>query len=165
MILKNVKTTYVAPDPWTSPDGKVTIWLIKFEHDGKVDTINTMSKVLAQEGWTGDMEIYTNTKGKDYARQAPKEEPTSNSGGGGGHNDMSEGMAWGNALTNATNLVIAFGPKDSNVGQATEWTLKAAEMLVEGRPDNKPEEKPEQSIVDSFGSFEENVIQVEDIPF
>jgi hypothetical protein len=73
-ILKNAKTVYVDENPWHSPDGKVTIWTIKLEHEGTRDTFSTMSSALAKEGFNGDVEIYTNDKGKTYARQAPKEE-------------------------------------------------------------------------------------------
>lgn len=73
-ILKNAKTVYVDDNPWNSPDGKVTIWTIKLEVDGERNTQSTMSKVIATEGFQGDVEIYTNAKGKDYVRQAPKED-------------------------------------------------------------------------------------------
>lgn len=78
-ILKNAKTTWVSDEPWSSPDGKVKIWTIKLEVDGQADTHSTMSKALATMGWTGDVEVYTNAKGKDYVRQAPKEEQASGS--------------------------------------------------------------------------------------
>lgn len=73
-ILKNAKTVWVDDNPWQSPDGKVTIWKVKLEVDGERELHSTMSKVLATEGWQGDVEVYTNQKGKDYVRQAPKEE-------------------------------------------------------------------------------------------
>lgn len=74
-ILKNMKTSWVDDDPWTSPDGKVTIWNIKLKDDkGEPQLYSTMSKAIAVEGWAGDVELYTNTKGKEYVRQAPKED-------------------------------------------------------------------------------------------
>lgn len=77
-ILRNAKTVYVDDKPWSSPDGKVTIWTIKLEVDGERNTQSTMSKAIATEGFQGDVEIYTNQKGKDYVRQAPKEDFGSN---------------------------------------------------------------------------------------
>lgn len=74
MILKDAKTVWVGDNPWTSPDKKVTIWTIKLEVDGNRDTYSTMSKALASPDFSGDVEVYTNDKGKTYARQAPKEE-------------------------------------------------------------------------------------------
>jgi len=136
-IFDNVKIVHVADNPWSSPDGKVTIWTIKYEYNGERDTVNTMSKVLATEGWTGDIEIYTNDKGKEYARQAPKEQLASSHGG----DTYGEGMAWGNALTNATNLVIQFGPKDMKLSVAGGLVLKTAHLLVEGREQQAPAEK------------------------
>lgn len=80
-ILRNAKTVWVNDDAWESPDGKVTIWQIKLEVDGERDTHNTMSKALATVGFEGDVEVYTNAKGKDYVRQAPKEDGQPHSSG------------------------------------------------------------------------------------
>lgn len=75
VIIKGVKTTYVDDEPWSSPDGKVTIWKVKLETpDGERQLYSTMSKQIASEGFSGDVELYTNTKGKEYVRKAPKEE-------------------------------------------------------------------------------------------
>lgn len=74
-ILKNARTVWVDNHHWTSPDGKVNIWMIKLEVDGQRGEYRTMSKIIAEEGWQGDVELYTNDKGKEYVRQAPKEQP------------------------------------------------------------------------------------------
>lgn len=74
-IIKNVKTVVSDDNPWSSPDGKVKIWNIKLEtSEGDRLLYPTMSKAIAEYGWTGDIEVYTNAKGKDYVRQAPKED-------------------------------------------------------------------------------------------
>lgn len=147
VILKNHKTAYVTDKPWTSPDGKVTIWLIKLEDEkGERADYNTMSKTIATMGWTGDVELYTNDKGKEYVRQAPKEE----SHGG----DFGEGQAWGNAKTNATQLVINTMPSGTTLAQAVEATIAAARTLYAAQPEHPPKtlETPE------------NDIKVEDLP-
>lgn len=75
LILRGMKTVDLVGDPWTSPDGKVTIWNVKLEDpSGEQGMYSTMSKAIAQVGFSGDLELYTNAKGKDYIRQAPKEE-------------------------------------------------------------------------------------------
>lgn len=74
MIYKNVKTVYVAEDPFKIPGSDLTIFTIKLEIDGVRDLYKTMSDKVAVEGWEGDVEVYTNAKGKTYVRQAPKEE-------------------------------------------------------------------------------------------
>lgn len=75
VILKGMKTVSVVGEPWSSPDGKVTIWNVKLEDpSGEQAMYSTMSKAIGQVGFSGDLELYTNAKGKDYIRQAPKEE-------------------------------------------------------------------------------------------
>lgn len=75
VILHKMKTVWVDEDVWESPDGKVKIWNIKLEDgEGERDLYATMSKAIAEIGWSGDIELYTNQKGKEYVRQAPKEE-------------------------------------------------------------------------------------------
>lgn len=74
MIYKNVKTVYVAEDPFKIPGSDLTIYTIKLEIDGVRDLYKTMSDKIAVEDWEGDVEVYTNAKGKTYVRQAPKEE-------------------------------------------------------------------------------------------
>jgi hypothetical protein len=74
MIYKNVKTVYVAEDPFKIPGSDLTIYTIKLEIDGVRDLYKTMSEKIAVEDWEGDVEVYTNKNGKEYVRQAPKEE-------------------------------------------------------------------------------------------
>ena len=73
MILRNAKTVWVDDDSFSIPGTNLTIFTIKIEADGKSDTHKTMSDKIATEGWTGDVEVYTNDKGKEYVRQAPKD--------------------------------------------------------------------------------------------
>lgn len=105
-ILTNAKTVWVDDNPWESPDGKVKIWKIKLERNGERDTHSTMSKTIATEGWSGDIEVYTNAKGKDYVRQAPKEEQGSH-GGKREWKDTSDGQRQGMCFNNAATYVAA----------------------------------------------------------
>ena len=77
-----MKTTWVTDNAWTSPDGKVTIWKIKLEDSaGQRGDYNTMSQAIATMGWAGDIEMYTNDKGKEYVRQEHKEDAAVAGGG------------------------------------------------------------------------------------
>lgn len=129
VIIKDVLTTSIDSD-WTSPDGKVTIWTIKLETpDGDRHLYKTMSKKIAQEGWRGDVELYTNDKGKDYIRQAPKEESPKGSG-------YDDGQAWGNAKTNATQLVINTMESGTTLNDAVRATIAAARVLYSAKPED-----------------------------
>lgn len=79
MILRNAKTVWVGEKPWSSPDGKVTIWSVKLDVDGSREIYSTMSAKIAHEDFSGDVELYTNDKGKEYVRQAPKVEESGKS--------------------------------------------------------------------------------------
>lgn len=74
MIYKNAKTVWVAEDNFQIPGSDLTIYTIKLEIDGSRDMYKTMSSKIAAEGWGGDIELYTNAKGKEYVRQAPKDD-------------------------------------------------------------------------------------------
>lgn len=74
MIFKNVKTVWVDDKPFNIPNTDISIWKIKLEIDGEQQLYSTMSKALANMGFQGDVELYTNDKGKEYVRQAPKQE-------------------------------------------------------------------------------------------
>ena len=58
-----------AKQSWQSPDGKVTIWEVKTTDD---KTLQTMSNAIATVGFSGEVELYTNDKGKQYLRQPQK---------------------------------------------------------------------------------------------
>lgn len=73
-IIENAKTVWVDEEYYNIPGTEINIWKIKLEVDGERELHSTMSKALATMGWSGDVEVYTNAKGKDYVRQAPKEE-------------------------------------------------------------------------------------------
>ena len=72
-IIKNAKVTWVGDDPFKIPGSNLTINAIRLEHDNESEVYKTMSDKLAVVGWSGDVEVYTNDKGKTYVRQAPKE--------------------------------------------------------------------------------------------
>lgn len=75
MIINNVKTVWVGDDAFNIPGTQLTIYSIKLDINGEKILHKTMSDKIAVVGWEGDIEVYTNDKGKEYVRQAPKENP------------------------------------------------------------------------------------------
>lgn len=123
-------TTTAVKESWKSPDGKVTIWEVK-NSDGKLE--QTMSQAIATHGWSGQIEAYTNDNNKRYIRQEKKEEFKKGD---------SEGMAWGNALTNAVNLHLGLG-FTTGIGKEQEGLLEirtriigTAKFFYDNRPSN-----------------------------
>lgn len=66
-------TTKEAKESWKSDDGKVTIYEVVMDYNGKPLKTQTMSKAIATVGWSGEVETYENAKGRTYIRQ-PKTE-------------------------------------------------------------------------------------------
>jgi len=111
-IIKNAKTVWVGDDAFNIPGTNLTIYSIKLEVDGETVLHKTMSEKIANQGWEGDIEIYTNDKGKEYVRQAPKE------------NDFKGGKA-------------SFAPKDEK--SITLGLVFKTFCTVEGMLPTKPE--------------------------
>lgn len=70
--------------------------------------------------------------GKPYLRFRREKVPDGTQNASGGKFD-SEGMAWGNALTNATQLVINFQEAGMTLDDATNCVIDTAKQLFEGR--------------------------------
>ena len=118
-ILKGAKTTWVDDSPFVIPNGP-TIWTIKLVQSGQEPEIyKTMSKALAVNGFLGDVEVYTNDKGKTYVRQAPKEE---NTPGTASFDDKQESIARQSALKSAVTFLA--GGKGTTLD-----VLEAAELF------------------------------------
>lgn len=113
-ILPKMTTAWVDEKPWSSPDGKVTIWKIKLEDEqGERELYSTMSKAIAELGWTGDIELYENAKGKQYVRKAPK--PDTPAGGRewvDHHEDIKAEWALGHAYTAHSTIEHPKGKED-----------------------------------------------------
>jgi len=104
----NITTAKVSGDPFQIPGTQIKIWTIQ---DDESNIHKTMSKTIATEGWSGEVEEYINEKGNTYLRQPKKGEYAES---GTKSKSYEEGAAFGNATSNSTNLVIAFG-KDGRV--------------------------------------------------
>lgn len=133
LILKAMKNIGVIGEPWTSPDGKVTIWNVKLEDpSGEQGQYSTMSKIIAEVGWSGDLELYTNAKGKDYVRQAPKEEQP----------QPSSGSSWGESpeKQDSINRAVALNNAVLNNPLATaEAVIEVAEKFYAWLTERHPE--------------------------
>jgi hypothetical protein len=80
-----------------------------------------MSKALAVNGFLGDVEVYTNDKGKTYVRQAPKEE---NTPGTASFDEKQESISRSVALNNA--VVFITGTKGGS-----KDVLEAADLFLD----------------------------------
>ena len=120
-IIKKAKTTWVDDNPFQIPNGP-TIWTIKLVHDNDEPEIyKTMSKALAVKDFEGDVEVYTNDKGKTYVRQAPKEE---NTPGTAQFDEKQESISRSVALNNAVTFIV--GSKGG-----TKDVLEAADLFLD----------------------------------
>lgn len=141
-ILKKFKVISIEGEPFNIPGTQINIWKLKAEVDGERSIYSTMSKAVATEGFMGDVELYVNDRGKEYVRQAPKEDAPS--GTTGGYQDHSLGMAWGNALTNAVTTVgLVDKVGSAKLETIREKVLETAQYYFDNRPDaeDKTEEK------------------------
>lgn len=146
-ILKGFKVVAVEGEPFNIPNTQINIWKLKAEVDGKRDIYSTMSKALATEGFMGDVEFYTNDNGKDYVRQAPKEDKIG--GTSGGYQDHSLGMAWGNALTNAVTTVgLVEKVGSAKLETIREKVLETAQYYFDNRPDAGVEKEVQKEVED-----------------
>jgi hypothetical protein len=57
---------------WQSPDGQKTIWNVVIEADGKQYPLKTFSGKVAEVGFEGEVESYTNQRGDRFVKQLPK---------------------------------------------------------------------------------------------
>lgn len=76
--------------------------------------------------------------------------------------DSSDGMAWGNALTNATSLVIAFGDPAGGLGKAKLDVVATAKFLFDTRGGDLSEVKATDI---AGGSPDDEQIDLDEIPF
>jgi hypothetical protein len=90
---------------------------------------------------------------------------------GSSNQDREDGMAWGNALTNATNLVIAF--KGDDVYKATDQIIEIATILFQARGGNVQDETektetkltPAQTGETVLEDIDDEPVDLSDIPF
>ena len=79
-------TTKSAEEVWKSPDGKITMYKLVLEMDGKSFEAKTYSKAIATEGWLGEVESYEKAgkNGTETFVKQPQKEGGWQGGGGGG---------------------------------------------------------------------------------
>lgn len=77
-------TTKTAEQVWTSPDGKLTIFKIGLEYQGKPFDAKTYSKTVATVGWRGEVESYEKQgrNGPETFVKQPQKEGGWQGGGG-----------------------------------------------------------------------------------
>lgn len=79
--------TKAAEQVWASPDGKMTIFQVTLEYEGKDFKAKTYSKAVATVGWSGTIESYEKpgrNGAETFVKQPQKEGGWQGGGGGGG---------------------------------------------------------------------------------
>lgn len=147
--LLNAKTVWVG-EPYQVPGTDIRIWKIKLEINGQRDTYSTMSQAVATDGFAGDLELYTNDKGKEYVRQLKKPDSP---GVAQGHGDQ-----FTMYLSYAKDLVVALqessGFDKELFKTLLSATIKGGKALYNARPGatEAPDIKPSGSSVSAENS-------------
>lgn len=99
-------TTKSANQVWKSPDGKIEMFELGLEWDGKAIQAKTYSKAIAQPGWSGEVESYDKTgqNGVETFVKQPKKDDAPY-GGGGGKREQDPFTMY---LSYAKDLVVAY---------------------------------------------------------
>lgn len=145
----NVKTVS-ANEVWKAPDGKMSIYELVLDHNGKAVKAKTYSKTIAQIGWSGTVESYEKpgrNGNETFVKQPQKE---------GGYQGKSkpQGDSFTMYLSYAKDLAVACikdGKFDSNLyGEALENVVTGGKTLYEARPDApKPDQTPVHDDMDA----------------
>jgi hypothetical protein len=65
--------TIASTQAWQSPDGQKTIWDVTLESDGKQYPLKTFSPKIAEVGFEGEVESYSNQRGDRFVKQPQKQ--------------------------------------------------------------------------------------------
>lgn len=138
------KVSDEAPRPWKNG---ISYYKVRLEGHPRPVSIGKKSVPAVGNTVYGDI-----TAGADYAKednfksaqrpqfadnasQAPVRLETPGPAALTRSNEMNDGMAWGNALTNATSLVTTFAAQHNDLDSVVELTLTTAKRLYSGRDD------------------------------
>lgn len=139
-------TTKSANKLWTSPDGKIEMFELEMEWEGKTIQAKTYSKAIAAPGWSGEVESYDkDNKGtmETFVKQPPKEDGSyGGQGGMGGRNSGGRPMAdpFTMYLSYAKDIVVAHIAAQTKDGiglsldDSIAATLMYGSQLFDGRP-------------------------------
>ena len=119
-------------DPWTSPDGKVSIWKVQTDKG----EFKTMSKNIgtAAQGKTFHVEHYENDRGKEYIRIDKQASPAI------GGVEGNDGARWGCAGHMASRIVSALvSVGQVEVKDVVRATIKAQKAFYLAKPDSAPQ--------------------------
>lgn len=134
-------TSVKVGDQWSNSYGTFQSIAMALEGVGEPVNINrkvnedgTYKEISEGDELYGDLELKTGKSGKEYYK-FKSVKPEGFGGGGkkyGKSKEELDGLAWGNALTNATQLVINHGQAE-DLEDAINKVIGTAELLVEGR--------------------------------
>lgn len=135
-LVKDVKVG----DQWSNSYGTFQSIALALEGIGEPVNINrklnedgTYKEISKGEELFGELEEKTSKNGRPYFKfKTVKPEGQSGGRSYGKSKEELDGLAWGNALTNATQLVVNYGGS-IELEEAIERTISTAEQLVEGR--------------------------------
>jgi hypothetical protein len=137
---------------WQSPDAQKTIWEVTLEADGKQYPLKTFSPKIAEVGYQGEVESYTNQRGDRFVKQVQKPGGFSR-GGGYERDDATIRAQW--AIGQAIALTSATMDKKTITMQVIEDYAKqlyATVSRVKGENFGETEAKAaEQHIRSSMG--------------
>lgn len=112
---------------WSTPDGKIKIFTVVLDYDGKPVSAKTYSEAIATPGWEGEVESYEK-QGRNgmqtFVKQPPKEDGSYSPKGTG-----SSGTSGGAGRS-------SYQPKDEKAIQAM-WSISQAVALLTGLSDGK----------------------------
>lgn len=144
-------TTKSAEEVWKSPDGKITMFKLLLDFEGKPFEAKTYSKAIATEGWSGEVESYEKA-GKNgtetFVKQPQKEGGWQGSGsgsGGGGKSFAKPQDQFTMFLSYAKDLAsfcVADGKFDPKLyAELLESVAAGGAQLYAARPTAEPEAK------------------------
>lgn len=140
-------TTKDAEQVWQSPDGKITIFKVSLEYEGKAFEAKTYSKAIATVGWSGEVESYK--KPGRNGDEAFVKQPQKEGGFGGSRRDVDPFTMY---LSYSKDLAIAMLDKgvvdEAAFGEVLNTILLGGKTLYEGRPTAQAQEVSETPAVE-----------------
>lgn len=154
-------TTKSAEQVWASPDGKMTIFKLLLEMDGKTFEAKTYSKAIANVGWSGEIESYEK-QGKQGAETFVKQPQKEGFGGGfsgGGRSKLQDQFTM--YLSYAKDLAVASIHDDKFDDKMYTELLGAVEaggaQLYAGRPNAT---EVEAKVKEAFSDKKEELVPI-----
>lgn len=167
-------TTKSAEKVWSTPDGKMTIYKVIMDYQGKPVQAKTYSNAIATAGWSGTVESYEKT-GRNGPETFVKQPQKEGFQPGGGTQYRAGGKPQADPFTMylsyAKDIAIAMLGKDGGLdegkyGEVLSAVVAGGTTLYEARPDapKPPSVEPAKAELDKvFGETE--LVNEEETPW